>query len=340
MKYFFSAVITFFIISMASGQVTLTASDVPVVGDVIYQATDASVNGNFYAIPEGENVVWDFSSLSTSSVDTLTYVEPSNVDVNNDFPAANLASISHDTSFFFSNSESFAWAGKFYNGIVLKPDEPFLLFVFPFTYSSTLCDTLHLSVTVPYDTTINGLHVDSARFSLTNIENDTAIAYGTVILPNEVIDSALMIKRTSDRHEVTSAHTTFGWIDVKDTTYTEIAYNAFVNGYHGFVINLKMNDDGSVKKAEYKFTEITNQSECWVNKTSIYPVPAKNMLHVSSLEPIEEVCVFDVAGKLLMKKECHNKEAALDISSFCKGAYMLKIKTSQGFVVKRFEKID
>ncbi len=340
MKYFFSASIIFFMISVASGQIILTESDAPVIGDTIYEITDTSINGNFYSMPEGENVIWDFSSLNTSYIDTIIYVNPSEVDINNDFPTANLASVNNDTNFFYGNSDNFSWAGKFYDGIVVKPEQPFLYFIFPFTYGNTLCDTLNLTVTVPYDTTVNGLHVDSARFSLTNIENDTAIAYGTVKLPGEIYENAIMIKRTSNKHEVTSAHTTFGWVDVKDTTYTEISYNAFINGYHGFIIDLKMNDDGSVKSARYKFTNITDYKALPTNKISIYPVPAKNKINVNSPGIIQKIYVSDIYGKLLIEKEVNDSKIMLDISSFYKGVYILKAKTPNGFIIKRFEKID
>ncbi|MDO5656662.1 MAG: T9SS type A sorting domain-containing protein [Flavobacteriaceae bacterium] len=68
------------------------------------------------------------------------------------------------------------------------------------------------------------------------------------------------------------------------------------------------------------------------NNVQIYPNPARDMVHIKSDLPIEQLQLFDLQGKLLKTIFATN---TLDLSALPKGAYVVKIFTSEGVVTKK-----
>jgi hypothetical protein len=310
----------------ASAQITLTESDAPSIGDSIFEIVDTVLSG-VTAGPIGENVVWDYTMLGNSYIDTTVFVDPSTVDVNNEFPTANLASVtSQDTSFMSKGSEGLALLGIYAGGLQMKLDNPFYFMKFPFTYGSTLCDTLSFTVTIPYDTTVSGLQIDSVRMTMTVIEHDTAVAYGTVKVTGETFDNTLIIKGVGDNHQVVSIHTTFGWMDVRDTTYVTVNYNAYINGYGAAVLSLSMNDDGTVKSATYKYNQTAANGIVYAEEIAkIYPNPASKTIHLENANKAN-VEIYNVNGKIVKRASHIGRNASLDISDLTAGTYIIKVK--------------
>ncbi|WP_452230009.1 DUF7619 domain-containing protein [Lacinutrix sp. MEBiC02404] len=67
----------------------------------------------------------------------------------------------------------------------------------------------------------------------------------------------------------------------------------------------------------------------------IYPNPTSDKIHVSSKEglKIEEIALYSITGKLLLKDENPNNE--INISDFHKGVYLLHILSDKGSVTKK-----
>lgn len=72
-------------------------------------------------------------------------------------------------------------------------------------------------------------------------------------------------------------------------------------------------------------TEIKNQSE---NKISFYPNPTKGLLSIKSNEIIDELFVYDLAGKIIMRKEnlVGNKNI-VDLTSYPQSVYLIRVRT-------------
>ncbi len=308
----------------ASAQIILTQSDAPTIGDTIFNVVDTNTTG-LTPGPTGENVVWDYSSLGNSYMDTTYFINPDIVDVNNDFPTANIAAVKQEIYMLKKGSDGILLQGVILDTLVIKMDNPLYYIKFPFTYGNTLCDTMHFIVVVPYDTTVNGFHVDSAKVEMTTTMHDTAVAYGTVILPSENFDNALMIKRVADKHKVTSAHTSFGWIEVKDTSYTDVSYDTYINGYPDAVLTLSMADDGSVKKVTYKYhEEILNDSYLSTTYIKLYPNPAKNNLNVISKNKVI-INFYNSQGSLVKTTSKNKGISTINISDLESGLYILNV---------------
>ena len=74
--------------------------------------------------------------------------------------------------------------------------------------------------------------------------------------------------------------------------------------------------------------EVTNRVE---NQIKIFPNPTKGPINISSEIPIDELYVYDLAGKIIMKKEKLSGKSAIDISAYPKSIYLIRAKTDKGW---------
>ena len=61
------------------------------------------------------------------------------------------------------------------------------------------------------------------------------------------------------------------------------------------------------------------------NKITAYPNPVKNMLHLSSVENIDSVSVFNLFGQNLLSKQINDTEAVIDMAAFATGNYIVNV---------------
>ena len=80
----------------------------------------------------------------------------------------------------------------------------------------------------------------------------------------------------------------------------------------------------------------SNIAETQANTINIYPNPAQHTLYIQSEEVVEQVNVYDISGRNLL--QIANPDKSVDISSFAKGVYIMKIKTSTRENVKKIVK--
>lgn len=68
---------------------------------------------------------------------------------------------------------------------------------------------------------------------------------------------------------------------------------------------------------------------------SVFPNPVKNHLQINSEEPISEMLLYSINGKLIKSLSGTNE---IDFSPYPQGVYLLKITTSNGKVIKKIVK--
>lgn len=323
-----------------NAQITITSADAPQPGDVYINANDTGITTTITPGPAGENVTWDFSMLGNAYTDTTIFVEASTIPQSVDFPGANLAELtSQDTSFLKTTSSEITFLGVLSDGMEMKLDNPLIGMKYPYTYGTTFSDTGHFSVTIPYDTTVQGINIDSVKFDKTINSTDSCIAYGQLILPLETIDNVLINKNTSLNHDIVSVHTDLmGWVDVQDTQYTTISYSAYKNGYGQPLLTLSLNDDGTVKSASYKYTETSFISTMPAINIKLYPNPAHKNITVTIPDSKADISVINANGQPVIKKRITQNKFDINIESLQVGNYLIKVKTSQGTAVKKFIK--
>lgn len=72
-------------------------------------------------------------------------------------------------------------------------------------------------------------------------------------------------------------------------------------------------------------TEVNNQPE---SKTLIYPNPTKGIINIKSRDAIDELFVYDLAGKIIMRKENLSEgKNMIDITSYPQSIYLLRLRS-------------
>lgn len=75
------------------------------------------------------------------------------------------------------------------------------------------------------------------------------------------------------------------------------------------------------------------------NNLEIFPNPATDKLYISSNDAIKEISIYDITGVMVYKEQAAmNNEITIDIDKLHAGLYIIKIKTDNYNVVKRFTK--
>jgi hypothetical protein len=88
-------------------------------------------------------------------------------------------------------------------------------------------------------------------------------------------------------------------------------------------------------------TVFTNLSRTDFNKdksVTVYPNPVKNKVTVKASNPIKQIQLYDVQGRILQTSIENKMEAVLDISAKPKGIYFLKIITQNGSTTQKIVK--
>jgi hypothetical protein len=65
----------------------------------------------------------------------------------------------------------------------------------------------------------------------------------------------------------------------------------------------------------------------------IYPNPAENTLYIRSSLSVQQICIYDIYGRLL--KQLSNLDSDVDLTDLATGMYFVNIKTSQGETMKQ-----
>ncbi len=71
----------------------------------------------------------------------------------------------------------------------------------------------------------------------------------------------------------------------------------------------------------------------------LYPNPSKNTVNIVSHELIRELVVFSMDGKIISSQKVNSKTTTLDISSFPKGNYVVKVATENAIGHSKIVKI-
>lgn len=80
-------------------------------------------------------------------------------------------------------------------------------------------------------------------------------------------------------------------------------------------------------------TSIENVNEI---KFKIYPNPTHNSINIQTPAEYSEIEICDVTGKIIKTKSKTNSIETIDMSEFSKGIYLVKIKSGNNLLLKRF----
>ncbi len=130
-----------------------------------------------------------------------------------------------------------------------------------------------------------------------------------------------------------------------------VRFMEFVNDSVGFLVsqNLitydwhlwKTTNGGGVNGAQILTNQITaNLVKEKPNLSfELYPNPSKNKVNIVSRELIRELVVFSMDGKMISSQKVNSKTTTVDISSFPKGNYVVKVATENSIGHSKIVKI-
>jgi hypothetical protein len=85
-----------------------------------------------------------------------------------------------------------------------------------------------------------------------------------------------------------------------------------------------------------EFAAGTGITETTATAIAVYPNPVRDVLHVQSLEAVEQVSICDISGKILKQTAAPDREVR--VSDLEAGVYLVKIKTAAGEVTRKIMK--
>lgn len=81
----------------------------------------------------------------------------------------------------------------------------------------------------------------------------------------------------------------------------------------------------------------TNKYEL-ANSLIIFPNPANDFINIKSNTEINNIQIFDVSGRLVIDENNNSDSVTLDIKHLSKGLILMKIKTENEILIKKFIK--
>ncbi|MEO8149383.1 MAG: T9SS type A sorting domain-containing protein [Bacteroidia bacterium] len=310
----------------AYAQPVLTAANTnPVIGESFtYHNWTPS---GFSPGASGANATWNFSTTTSTSVNTIAIVTPSSTPNGSLFPNANLAySLNGSYDYQLGNSTYLARVGAYSTAVAIPYSNEEKIMTYPFNFNSTFNDPWAASF-------VSGGYT----FNRSGTTDGTADGYGTLILPGGVTLSNVM------RIHLTEVYTdvwAFGTIDYNSDIYEWIApgihYPVFSYSYliaSGSPYYGGTYMDAASLGIDNSTASITMQ---------VYPNPVTDFLHVQfETRPGSSYKISLVSSlgqeKILEqdKASTTNINATFDIKNYKSGMYLLRVETGDGVSTRK-----
>ena len=367
-KYMYTAIITMFCTVMI-GQITVTNSTFPEAGDTLFTILDTE--SNISIGDAGENVIWDFRSLAGPFVRETRFLEASEGIASEDFPDADLVSLSANEQETYYKSFSnkiieIGRAGEFVPGFdipVVYEENPTYRRA-PISYGDVDDDESIASVDVGADIIPAELlegspfEFDSIRISLISNSESEVDAWGTVKLPdgdyNVIRDK---VTTTSDT-KLFAKLAIIGWFDITSLVgdiegigeaigvVETTTYNYYSAEDKEIIASVITDDQDMITSVEYKGDGIISDIKVITPDYSMitaYPNPSFGSVSVQMINyPLGEyrMKVYNVVGKELWAESYQLRSTRVfkaDLMHLRKGTYLYSIfdKNGKKLVTKR-----
>jgi|GEM_PF-1233625 len=283
-----------------NAQITLQMSDLPDVGNTLWQINDTSGSPAVTApIAVGAGASWNFTT-GWINVDTtqINFAPASSVDpaILVQFPGAQLVfdQVRDSTLLFFTrNSDGMSVAGTYLygsmdvNGIMLDSIasvfvEPELIVPVPFTYNDTRNSSSFLLTNLNIDFPgIGNVVVSQKRKS---IKVSECVGYGSLTTPSGIYNSCLLIKTLITVYDTLYTANPFVGPLLNNDTITHSTNYMWVTNDVNQVILMEANADSAglqFNSASYSYKGNVSMQPKWADKSLIaYPIPASHQVTI------------------------------------------------------------
>ena len=146
-------------------------------------------------------------------------------------------------------------------------------------------------------------------------------------------------------NELVSNHlNTFSFCQDVDSCYTLVIYDEYEDGIccdfgNGFIsINNQVFNGNFNSEIEFDLCTISTIKDLSHQYAAlVYPNPSNGILTIESPFIIESIRIYDLMGKIVLEKNCHNKEEELNLYHLNKGPYLALISTQNEYT--QYQKI-
>lgn len=271
----------------------------------------------------GADVTWDFGAVDLNGgTETREVVDAATSEHAADFPGANVATVTDDTSYtyYFISETLFNLYGTATPTIIQAFDEPAELAEFPLHYEDTKSDDFTGS------TTIYGFDVN-----LSGTSTSIADGYGTLILPGGIYrENALRIKVNLDIEgevvdlpitaEITS--TIYYWL-IEGNTGPALQYTYVQTSIPGVSSTTSVYVD--VSDALLTADAVKNVDG---NTLAVYPNPATDVINVRT-DQHGYISIYTMNGEKIFFDEL-SSDKMISTSGLPEGNYLMQLTTETG----------
>jgi hypothetical protein len=319
-------------------QITITTTDMPVVGDVVTQYVDTLFGVDQDAGSAGPNQFWDYSgSFNHYSINTA-YVSVASTPYAASYPTANLASTTDSSIYLYqNNSASLVTTEGLAGPIITAGDTTHMnpsqtQHQLPFTYLNNFMDTYKIDY--QGDGSVFGVY--AFRYVSYGIVYDSTDAYGVLKTPMGTYD-VLRVKRwenTTDSIFLKFASAMEPWTLYDNYTNDQLTYQWFANGVKMPVAEVATDATQAPTYFTYNATVgtfgIASENP---HQIKVGPNPANEMISIFVPEKSSgadlQFRLYDVNGKEMINKYLQSSTTfSLDISFLDAGVYLYTIQST------------
>lgn len=290
----------------ASAQITVTQADIASIGTVVKQARDSVPT--VMPGPAGANQTWNFSTLMSHEVDTLTFTNPAWTPNAASFPSSNLAVVfspqfGNPGVSYLNSSPTGLWVlGEGDQSMILDYNPDQLLIPFPATYGTNYTNTYSYTMKQAY-TGFPG--IDSIMFKETTSKTGNFDGWGNLTTPLGTFATI----RSKDLEVMTDSvwiHSTgpfppAGWTfsqASKDTTYR---FGWWANGVGFPLAQIDSSRTGGIMEADWLQASPATTSMAPLtseNGVSLYPNPANSFVNIVIPDnDANALTIYDASGR-------------------------------------------
>ena len=340
---------------------TITGADLPHTGLSIMLVVDTVTNVPLGIPSIAQN--WDYSMLTISYPKFAVYYSTAATPYASVFTTSNIDTygpgnlygtlfggapvVSSDNGYIFWKSDTtgfwetgFRADGGTYAGINVKDVPKELIIGAPAVYGSVFNNTARWELPM----NLNAADVDT--FYVRNIKKTiTADACGSITTPygaysNILREHEYVISFDSIYAKVGSFVATA--IEFKRDTLNNYMYLANGVGYPVCIVHCDKNNQ--VLDVEYYagiYTDI-DKFTLGGNKITVFPNPANDKITISidktNAFDNSDIAIYDIQGRLILKQSIVNANVEVNITTFAKGMYIVKVNNNNNITVSKFVK--
>lgn len=325
----------FCITLQSNAQVVLNSTMAPTAGTKLFFTEIQAPAAMNYA-RYGTNLIWDFSTYSTTGLDSIEYVLPSASPYASFFPTAVLAVNmgENETGFIEYSTTDYSLLGiaadAGFGPIAMPLTPPLRLFDFPYTYGSSINST---SKTMIKNTgAAFGIAADSVKYLVTMNTARLVRGWGNLILAQASFPGTLLERAiTTQTDSMWMKIPFFGWISVPGypTTTVDSTYNWLSGELLHPYAESGFDDAGQASYISVLSDPLTSVSRPESSSMAyLFPNPAKNSLHLAlkDYSKIEQLNLVNLSGKVLYSVWPDSPSLTIPLESFLPGVYIIQIK--------------